>query len=134
MVDGKWGFDDWEGPRFHLSVSSRASGSGIGADEQSALVVGREDTLHVARRKHSLRLTRLRRAAGGGDAGGIEVEVTEAGDAGSRSAAEGRDAGDGDISIRQYGVEKPDTVTLDCLRRGGVAGPAELSAGDRRRC
>ena len=46
VVRGKWGFDDWEGPRYQL-VSSQAGKWSLAADDQSALVVGREDSLHL---------------------------------------------------------------------------------------
>ena len=46
VIRGKWGFDDWEGPHFHL----RSAGNGkwsVAPGDQSALVVGRQDTLHI---------------------------------------------------------------------------------------
>ena len=45
-VKGKWGFDDWEGPKFHL-LSAEAGKWIVAPSDQSALVVGREDTLHI---------------------------------------------------------------------------------------
>ena len=46
ILRGKWGFDNWEGPRFHLRAAHPARWLPAAADE-SALVVGREDTLHI---------------------------------------------------------------------------------------
>jgi len=46
LVRGKWGFDDWDGPRYHLRASRTGKWSLSPADK-SALVVGREDTLHI---------------------------------------------------------------------------------------
>ena len=43
---GSWGFDPFEGPTFHLRTSHSASWT-IAAADQSALVVGREDSLHL---------------------------------------------------------------------------------------
>ena len=45
-VHGKWGFDDWEGPHFHL-LSAGNEKWDIAPDDQSALIVGREDKLHI---------------------------------------------------------------------------------------
>ena len=53
VVKGKWGFDDWEGPRFHL-VSAGAGKWTVSPSDESALVVGREDTLHVTGAEYSL--------------------------------------------------------------------------------
>ena len=46
VVRGKWGFDDWEGPRYRLR-SSQPNGWSVKSGDQSALVVGRDDTLHI---------------------------------------------------------------------------------------
>jgi hypothetical protein len=45
-VRGKWGFDDWEGPRYRL-VSAEAGKWTLAAADQTALVVGRDDVLHL---------------------------------------------------------------------------------------
>jgi hypothetical protein len=45
-VRGKWGFDDWEGPQFQL-VTAQPSKWSVNAADQSALVVGRDDTIEL---------------------------------------------------------------------------------------
>ena len=45
-LHGYWGFEAFDGPNFHLRTSRSAHWS-IPATEESALIVGREDTLHV---------------------------------------------------------------------------------------
>lgn len=44
VVRGKWGFDDWEGPRYQL-IAPQPGKWALTADDQTALVVGRNDTL-----------------------------------------------------------------------------------------
>ncbi len=44
ILRGKWGFDDWEGPHFHLHSAQPLQWK-LGADDQSALVLDRDDTL-----------------------------------------------------------------------------------------
>jgi len=46
VVRGKWGFDDWEGPHYNLHAAQPGKWTVASAD-QSALVVGREDQLHL---------------------------------------------------------------------------------------
>ncbi len=46
VVRGKWGFDDWEGPHFQL-VSAQPGKWTLATADQTALVVGRDDTLHL---------------------------------------------------------------------------------------
>jgi len=45
-IRGNWGFDSFEGPAFHLQNSHPASWTIASADE-SALIVGRENTIHL---------------------------------------------------------------------------------------
>ncbi|HVN94518.1 MAG TPA: hypothetical protein VMT38_12525 [Terracidiphilus sp.] len=46
VVRGKWGFDDWVGPQFHL-VSAQPGEWSVDAADRSALVVGRDDALEL---------------------------------------------------------------------------------------
>ncbi len=46
VVRGKWGFDDWEGPQYEL-VSAQSGKWTLAPSDQSALVVGRDDILHI---------------------------------------------------------------------------------------
>lgn len=43
---GRWGFDSWEGPKFHLR-SPREGGWVVPSSERNALITGREDVLHL---------------------------------------------------------------------------------------
>jgi len=43
---GHWGFDGFEGPRYHLRASRQAQWI-VASKDASALIVGREDTLHL---------------------------------------------------------------------------------------
>src|SRR5579863_7987772 len=45
-IRGAWGFEPYEGPNFHLRTSRSAPWT-VAATDQSALIVGREDTLHL---------------------------------------------------------------------------------------
>ena len=46
VIRGKWGFDDWVGPRFRLH-SAGAGKWTVAPGSKSALVVGREDALRI---------------------------------------------------------------------------------------
>ncbi len=45
-LTGKWGFDNWEGPHFKL-VSSHPMTWRLDADDQSALILDRDDVIHL---------------------------------------------------------------------------------------
>ena len=93
VLRGKWGFDDWEGPRFHLRAAQPGKWT-LAAGDQSALVVGREDTLHLEG-ESSLCVDRVEEQAGRRQPAQADLEVSQAGDAGSDRAHEGRRSGAG---------------------------------------
>ncbi|MGA2887206.1 MAG: hypothetical protein ABSE51_04090 [Terracidiphilus sp.] len=128
VLRGKWGFDDWEGPRFHL----RAALSGkwaVAAVDQSALVVGREDTLHIEG-ENSLCVDRIEEKMGTGSPlklvwkspkpEQLEVIVSM------------KDAAPGpvDLEIYQYGLEKPDQLVLLAYAEAAALDRLMLSTGD----
>jgi len=43
---GRWGFDSWQGPKFRLD-SPHPSGWTIAASDRNALIIGRDDALHI---------------------------------------------------------------------------------------
>jgi hypothetical protein len=130
VVRGKWGFDDWEGPRFHL-LSSGPQKWVLSGDDQSALIVGREDTLHV-KGGSTLCVEKVGlRKPDGGDAVALKwkaakPDVLEVGvplkDATPQTFL---------LDIHQYGVEKADTVDLDAYAEAASLERLILSAGDR---
>jgi len=127
VVRGKWGFDDWEGPRFHLHVAEPAKWT-LAADNQSALIVGREDTLHI-KGNDSLCVDRIEKQTGSGAVklawksptpGMLEVVFPM------------KDAAPGPVSlaIYQFGLEKPDELTLNAYAEAASLDRLTLSAGD----
>jgi hypothetical protein len=130
MIRGKWGFDDWEGPRFHL-VSAGPQKWAVGADDQSALIVGRDDTLHVKGSSTLCVSSVTLRKPDGGDAVALKwkvakPELLEVGvplkDATPQTLL---------LEIHQYGVEKPDTLDLDAYAEAASLEHLTFSAGDR---
>ncbi len=93
VVRGKWGFDDWEGPRFHL-ISAEPGKWSVPSSDQSALVVGREDTLHIDG-GNTLCVDKVEEAPASGDALPLTWKSPQAGDAGGGGADERCRAGAG---------------------------------------
>ena len=130
VVRGKWGFDDWEGPRFHL-LSSGPGKWAIATDDQSALIVGRDDTLHVKgnstlcvakvdlRKPETADALALKWKAPKPDL--LEVAVPLK-DATPQTLL---------LEIHQYGIDKPDTLDLDAYAEAASLEHLSLSAGDR---
>jgi len=127
-IRGKWGFDDWTGPQFHL-LSSQPGIWTLAIADQSALVVGREDTLHLEG-KNTLCVDKVEEQAGAGkprkliwkspqpDALDVSVPMKEAA------------PGPVNLSIYQFGVEKPETIAMTAFADAASLDRLTLSAGD----
>lgn len=128
VVRGKWGFDNWVGPIFKLHSAHQDKWS-VAAGDQSALVVGREDTVHLE---------------GGSSQCVNTVEIVSA--LGSRVPLNWKPMkpdtvaavmpmanaapGPVKIEIRQHGLEKADSLTLNAYAEAASLDRLSLSAGD----
>jgi hypothetical protein len=128
VVRGKWGFDDWEGPRFHLRAALAAKWS-VAATDQTVLVVGHEAKLHIEG-KNSVCVDRIEQQMPTGaplklawkSSQPEQLEIT----------VPMKDAVPGLINfqIGQFGLEKPDLLTLRAYAEAPVLESLTLSAGD----
>jgi hypothetical protein len=128
VVRGKWGFDDWTGPQFHL-LSSQPGGWTLAAADQSALVVGRDDTLHfegqntlcvdeVEERINAGNPVKLAWKSPKPEALDVTVPMKEA------------SPGPVTVSIYQYGVKKPEAIAMTAFADAASLDRLTLSAGD----
>jgi hypothetical protein len=129
IVVGKWGFDDWEGPRFHLLVSAPGKWTVVASDEL-ALVVGREDTLHV-QGENTLCVEKIDVQPAGGNP--LEVQWKSPKPEMLEFGVPLKDANPGEvtISIHQYGLEKADKLKLTAYSEAASLERLTLSAGDQ---
>lgn len=128
VLTAKWGFDNWEGPRFKL----RAPESGkwtLAPSDQSALIVGREDTLHFEN-GNSICVEKVDKAAAKGEPEKLtwksrKPETLEV-------AMPMKDASPGTVTveIHQYGLQKPDAVQLRAYAEAASLDRLTLSSGD----
>ncbi len=128
VVHGKWGFDDWEGPHFQLRSAEPGKWI-IAPSDQLALVVGREDTLHI-QGDSTLCVDKVEEEPPAGDAIPLtwkspKSEMLEV-------AVPLKDSSPGPvkITIRQYGLDKPDTLELTAYGEAASLTHLALSAGD----
>jgi len=125
---GKWGFDEWKGPRFHLH-SAQPGKWAVGAGEQSALVVGREDRLHLEG-DNSLCVDRVEMQDG--DVKALKLAWTSAKPELMELQVPMKDAAPGVVSlaIYQYGLDRPQTLTLKSYAEAASLERLTLSTGD----
>lgn len=129
-VRGKWGFDDWSGPQYHL-VSAKAGGWTLAAADQSALVVGRDDTLHFEG-QNTLCVDHVEAHAGAVGSRRLTWKPTKAD--GLEVSLPMKDAAPGPVtvSIYEYGIENPQTVSMMAYADAASLDGLRLSAGDAR--
>ena len=129
VVEGKWGFDDWLGPRYLLSASQPGEWS-LTQGGESALVVGRDDTLHLAgqntlcvdqieMRPHKGNALKLLWKSPAPDALEVSVPMKDA------------EPGPATLSIYQYGLKEPETLHLEAYADAASLQLLTLSAGDK---
>ncbi len=126
-VRGKWGFDDWIGPTYHLHSAQQGKWS-VASSDQSALVVGREDTLHI-QGDSTLCVDKVEKVSGGNtlpltwkspkpEALVFSVPLADAA------------PGPVKIEITQFGLAKPDALTFNAYAEAASLDRLTLSAGD----
>ena len=128
VVRGKWGFDDWEGPRYHLR-SAEPGKWNVAASDQSALVVGREDTLHIEG-ESTLCVDKVQLESATGNTlllpwKSPKPEILEVAVPMNNVAP-----GQVTLAIQQFGLDKPDKLTLKAYAEAASLDRLTLSAGD----
>ncbi|MDE3187381.1 MAG: hypothetical protein KGM96_07645 [Acidobacteriota bacterium] len=127
VVRGKWGFDDWEGPRFHLHSAGPGKWS-VAAGDQSVLVVGREDTLHIEG-ESTLCIDKVEQQSA---TGGIPLTWKSPKPGLLEVAVPLKDAAPGPVTIqiRQFGLDRPDLLPMKAYSEAASLDSLSLSAGD----
>jgi len=129
VVRGKWGFDDWQGPQFQL-VAPQSGKWSLAPDDQTALVVGRTDTLHF-NGADSVCIDRVEEQTSGGHEMKLswkspapdEVEVTV--------PLKEASPGPMKIVVYQYGLPKPDRLSMVAYEAAASLDRLTLSSGDK---
>ena len=128
VVRGKWGFDDWEGPRYHLH-SAQANSWSISPSDQSALVVGREDTLHIEG-ESTLCVDTVEQQPTTGSPIQLTWKSQKQSILEVAVPMQNADPGPVTLHIHQFGMDKPDTLVLMAYTEAASLDRLALSAGD----
>jgi hypothetical protein len=129
-LHGYWGFEPYEGPNFHLRTSRPAQWV-IPASEQTALIVGREDTVHLqsdsAACVDNIKIQ---------DAKGKEVKTTwkatKPDELELKVALKDQPAGALQVKLQQFGLAKPDEIPLQAYSEGAHLDGFTINAGDQQ--
>ncbi|HEX5432147.1 MAG TPA: hypothetical protein VFW83_09285, partial [Bryobacteraceae bacterium] len=110
VVQGKWGFDDWKGPTY-LFHASQPGQWGLDSTDESALVVGRDDTLHFDG-QNTLCVEKIEKEAKGSDATKLLWTTASPNQLKVTVPMKGATPGPVTLSIFQYGLNAPQTISL----------------------
>ena len=129
VVRGKWGFDDWEGPRFQLRTAQVGKWS-LASSDQTALVVGREDDLHIEG-ENSQCVDRLQMRFSSGEP--VKLAWKSPRPETLEVVIPMKDAtpGPATLEIYQFGLKQPDALPLNAYAEAASLERFSLSAGDK---
>jgi hypothetical protein len=127
---GSWGFEPYEGPNFRLRTSRPAQWA-IPPAEQSALIVGREDALHL-QSDEAVCVDGVNIQ----DSQGKEIKstwkLTKPDELEIKVALKDQSAGPLKMKLRQFGLNQPDEVPLRAYAEAAHLEGFTINAGDQQ--
>jgi hypothetical protein len=128
VIHGKWGFDNWTGPRFHL-ISPQPGNWKLASADQSALVVGREDLLHFAG-QDALCVDRIEEQAASGTPVKLVWKASRPDSLEVTVPMQNAAPGPVTVSIYQFGIAQPETLAMTAFADAASLDGLTLSEGD----
>jgi hypothetical protein len=129
-VRGQWGFDSFDGPTFQLQTAHPAKWTVASAD-QSALVVGRDDTLHL----HSEAAPCVQDVTVE-DREGKKLKTTwklvNPGEVQIEMPLKDATPGPLKVQVKQFGLAKPDDLALQSYSEAAKLEELVIGAGDQQ--
>lgn len=131
ILRGKWGFDDWDGPHFKLYAAGAGKWT-VPTDDQTALIVGRDDIFHI-QGDSNLCVSSIDIAGTGTGGSNLNVPFKPVKTEALELSMPMKHATPGPMTleIHQYGIQKPDTLTLRAYSEAASLERLTFSAGDR---
>jgi hypothetical protein len=127
---GRWGFEAYEGPNFRLK-SSHSARWALPAAEQAALVVGREDAVHL-QSDAAVCVDGVTIQ----DAQGKEIKstfkATRPDELEIKVALKDQSAGPLKLKVKQYGLNQPDELALRAYAEAAHLDTFKINAGDQQ--
>jgi hypothetical protein len=128
VLRGNWGFDQWQGPRFQLHSAEPGKWT-LAPGDQSALIVGREDTLHL-NGDSSLCVDTVMEQAAAGSAVTLSWKQDKPESLEVAVPLQNAAPGPVNLEIKQFGLDKPDTLALNAYAEAASLDRLTLNAGD----
>ncbi len=128
VVRGKWGFDNWEGPRYQL-VAAEAGKWTLAAQDRSALVVGREDTLHIDG-PSTVCIEKVEAQTAGNQTLALPWKSPKPGALELTAPLKDASPGPVSVAIYQFGLAEPDRLAMEAYDAAASLKGLALSASD----
>jgi len=125
---GYWGFDAYQGPRFRL-INARARGWELAAGDEAALIVGRQDTVHLRADGVSCIDAIMLRDSGGKDLK-VDWKPVKPNEVEIKLPLQEREPGALTLLVAQFGLAEPQTVPLQAFSEAGRFDGFVIHAGD----
>jgi len=129
VVRGKWGFDDWQGPQYRLFAAQPGMWSLAPADN-TALVVGRDDLLHLESQS-SVCVDKVEVQTSGAHLSPVSWKSAKPGDLEFSVPLKAAAPGPVTVAVYQYGLAKPDRLSLEAYDAAASLVHLTLSSGDK---
>lgn len=126
---GTWGFQPFDGPNFHLA-SARPEQWHVAPTDESALITGRTDTLHL-HSDNSACVSNVTVKNEKGDKVDAGWKMTSPGDLEVAPALENSPAGKVTVAISQFGLTTPDELQLQAYSEAAHLASFTVYAGDK---
>lgn len=128
ILRGQWGFHTFEGPRFELRTS-RSGQWVVASKDASALIVGREDTLHLESRDaccvHDVKLKNAQ-----GQLIDTEWKLAKPDQLEVKIPLQNASAGMATLLVTKFGLHAPDEIPLRSYSEAGRLDAFRIHAGD----
>jgi hypothetical protein len=129
MLRGYWGFQSFDGPEFHLQ-SARPAKWGLAAEDATALIVGRQDTVHIQSEKAPC-VNQVTMKDQGGKLLKATWKLLKADELEITIPLKDEAAGPVVTLVAQYGLSKPDEVPMQTYYEAAHLDHFALNAGDQ---
>jgi hypothetical protein len=127
---GFWGFKPFDGPSFDLRNAHSAEWT-IPNEDNGALIVGREDTFHL-KSDEAVCVDEVALKDSGGREFKSKVKQTKPNELEVQLPLQKAESGAATLSVKEYGLAKPDNVALRTYAEGAHLDGVTLYAGDHQ--
>lgn len=127
-IEATWGFEKYNGPKFELKTT-QDSHLELAAGDKDALVVGREDTIHLQTQDAScIDSIALRNSAGKEEK--TAWKMTKPNEVEVKLPLDKIPAGELTLEVKQFGTAQPQSIALRAFAEPGHLESFRLHAGD----